>query len=309
METSLTNVRGDKRTIALAKLPVLIRSALRDFRTLTGFTAVSTLGFMPPDGRMRGQALPPLHPLCKKLLRRDLRATPCEAEWRKHLRSAERTGGSRIHICPLGLRCAGIPIALDDELLGLAKLVCGPQTAEERFRSVVHLLEVLITRPCRELHVLLLREELHALQASVERLQRVKRPAWYRGTDMELSRAGTQSNHSHATAHTLVGQVLDYLNQHYTESQLSLAHVSHAVGKNEKYVAHVFVQEVGERMRTHIARLRVRRACELLLQTDRTIAEIALDSGFARPGQFRQSFHRLIGVAASEYRQIFGTAG
>ena len=67
-------------------------------------------------------------------------------------------------------------------------------------------------------------------------------------------------------------------------------------------------QQVGERMRTYITTLRVRRACELLLQTNRTIEQIASDSGFARTAQFRQSFRRTIGVTASEYRLIF-TAG
>jgi AraC-like DNA-binding protein len=81
--------------------------------------------------------------------------------------------------------------------------------------------------------------------------------------------------------------------------------IATALGKNEKYVTHLFAQQVGERMRTYITTRRVRRACELLLQTDRTIYQIACDSGFAHASHFRQSFRRTIGVTASEYRQIF----
>jgi YesN/AraC family two-component response regulator len=109
-------------------------------------------------------------------------------------------------------------------------------------------------------------------------------------------------------ARTLIGQLLEYLNKHYAESDLSLSQVADAVDKNPKYVTHLFAQQVGERMRTYITTLRVRRACELLLQTNRTIEQIASDSGFTRTVQFRQSFRRTIGVTASEYRQIF-TAG
>ena len=56
-----------------------------------------------------------------------------------------------MHTCPLGLRCAGVPIILDDELIGLAKFVSGPEIPKERFRSLVSLLEVLVARPCQDL--------------------------------------------------------------------------------------------------------------------------------------------------------------
>ena len=82
-----------------------------------------------------------------------------------------------MHTCPLGLRCAGLPIILDDELIGLAKFVSGPEIPRERFRFLVDLLEVLVARPCQELHVVLLREEIQTLQASVNQLRRTKRPA------------------------------------------------------------------------------------------------------------------------------------
>ncbi len=214
-----------------------------------------------------------------------------------------------MHTCPLGLRCAGVPIILDDELIGMAKFVSGPEIPRERFRSLVSLLEVLVARPCQELHVVLLREEIQTLQASVNQLRRIKRPSRPTGIGDDMPLTREEPSDPSQNAETLIGQLLEYLNEHYSESELSLSQVADAVDKNPKYVTHLFAQQVGERMRTYITTLRVRRACELLLQTNRTIEQIASDSGFARTVQFQQSFRRTIGVTASEYRQIFAARG
>ena len=213
-----------------------------------------------------------------------------------------------MHTCPLGLHCAGVPIIFDDDLIGLAKFVSGPEIPKERFRSLVSLLEALVTRPCQDLHMFLLREEIEALRASVNQLRRAKRPSRSTGSNEDMPPAREEPGDPPPNAQTLIGQLLEYLNTHYVESDLSLTQVADAVEKNPKYVTHLFAQQVGERMRTYITTLRVRRACELLLQTNRTIEQIASESGFARTVQFRQSFRRTIGVTASEYRQIF-TAG
>jgi AraC-like DNA-binding protein len=290
-------VFSEQRTIAYAKFPGLIRDATREFQQLTGFTAVTTLGSASTDPLTKKLPSPLVHPCCAEQLRKLVKKAPCEAEWRKHLRSAEEMHCCRMHICPLGLRCASLPIALGHELLGLAKFVSGQELPKERFRSLVGLLEALIARPCQKLHVLVLREEMHGLQVSVNQLREVKQPVLPTEHNIDLP-ATTETQ-------TLISQVLDYLNAHYTDRDLSLDHVAGAVGKNEKYLSHLFVQQVGDRMRPYITTLRVRRACELLLQTSQTIDQIASDSGFAHTAQFRQSFRRTIGVTASEYRQVF----
>ncbi len=294
-----------ERAIAFAKFPGSIRDAVRGFQRLTGLTAVTTLGSASADTRTRSLPSPPVHPLCAKMLRATPHKSPCDAEWQKHLQFAARMQGCRMHTCPLGLRCAGIPIALGDELLGLAKLVSGPETAKERFCSLVDLLEGLIARPCQDLRIVVLREEIHTLQGSVKRLRRAERTTWPTVDGVDTSTSRDRKNVQPPQVQTLISQVLNYLNEHYADNELSLVQVARAVGKNEKYVTHLFAQQVGERMRTYITTRRVRRACELLLQTSRTIDQIARDAGFAHTAQFRHSFRRIIGVTASEYRQIF----
>jgi AraC-like DNA-binding protein len=295
---------ADHRALELIRLRSQIRLALRDFQRLTGFAAITALGLASASDRGRALPSPPVHPRCAERLRGSVQNTPCDAEWREHLRSAQRTHGDRIHTCPLGLRCVGVPIFVGDELLGMGKLVCGSEVSEAKFRSLVRVFEALILRPCQDFHVSLLRREIHDLETSVNQLQRVKLPVRsVSGYGVGTESGGMQDNAP--GVQVVIGRVLKYLGLHFAERDLSLVQVAKAVGRNEKYVAHLFVQQVGQRMRTHINSLRIQRSCELLLQTGETINQIACDCGFGDPSQFRQAFRRAMGVTATEYRQIF----
>jgi len=194
------------------------------------------------------------------------------------------------------------------ELFGLAKLVSGPEISRRRFQTFVRLLEVFIAQPCQDLHVQLLSQEIETLHASLRQLGRVKPPGWPVGVDQDQPETSQENtdNDGPIKVQTLVSRVLEYLRAHHTDPMLSLSQVAHAVGKNEKYVAHLFAQQVGMRMRTYVTMLRVQRVCALLLQSRRTIEEVAHDSGFTCLHQFRHSFRQAIGVTACEYRQIFG---
>jgi AraC-like DNA-binding protein len=104
---------------------------------------------------------------------------------------------------------------------------------------------------------------------------------------------------------TLLARTLSYLDEHFTDPQLSSVGIARAVGANDKYLAHTFATRVGERMHVYISKHRVRRACELLVETDSSIEEIAARSGFAGAPQLRRTFRKHIGVSPTEYRRIF----
>ena len=303
------NLLSDQRKLALAKFPGLIRDALRSFRRLTGFTAVSALRPVFAQEPIRDIPLPPVHPRCAMLLRKTRRKPPCEVEWQKHLRFGQKKLACKRHICPLGLRCACVPVLLGGELLGVVKFVSGHEISAERFALAADQLELLIARPCLDLHVALLQEEIRAVRACVSRLERAKRPAGLASSKGLTSSGGDPSQPSIAEPPSPISRALEYLNDHYTDRDLSLTQVASAVGKNEKYLAHQFALQVGERMHRFITTLRIERACELLLTTGRRIEEISCASGFAHSLQFRQAFRRAMGVTASEYRQVFTPEG
>jgi YesN/AraC family two-component response regulator len=141
----------------------------------------------------------------------------------------------------------------------------------------------------------------------VSRLERAKRPAAIAGSAGNASSGRNQTRSAAAQSQSLISQVLDYLNGHFANRDLSLTRIAEAVGKNEKYLAHIFAQQVGERMRACVTALRIRRACELLLATPRSVEQVAREAGFRSTVQFCQLFHRNVGLTATEYRQVFAS--
>jgi len=100
-------------------------------------------------------------------------------------------------------------------------------------------------------------------------------------------------------------RALAYVGRRYLAPTLSLAEVAHALGCNEKYLAHRFSEVVGQHMRAYVVARRLHHACTLLLRTDMLVKQVGLDSGFHDPAQFTRSFHRHLGVSPREYRRIF----
>jgi AraC-like DNA-binding protein len=206
------------------------------------------------------------------------------------------------------LRCAGVAILLGDELVGLGKLVCSPQVPRSQFQSFVIFLEALLNQPCQNFYASILEEEVRTLQSAIELLRRSGESDPGNEVGANLQSETNRNTPQSAGTHFLIIQILEYLDLHYTDRELSLVGVAQAVGRNEKYVAHLFTQRVGERMREYVNRLRVQHSCKLLLQTEQPIHQIARATGFGSAAQFRRSFRRAIGVTASQYRRVF-TAG
>lgn len=70
----------------------------------------------------------------------------------------------------------------------------------------------------------------------------------------------------------------------------------------------VFREQAGEPLARYVRRLRLERAAGRLRQTDRSVLEIALESGFEAHESFSRAFREMFGVSPSEYRISRGAA-
>lgn len=86
------------------------------------------------------------------------------------------------------------------------------------------------------------------------------------------------------------------------EQSLDLARVARHVGLSPFHFLRLFRRELGLTPHQHLIRLRIRRAIERLLETDRPVTEIALDVGFEDLSNFVRTFHRHVGCAPSRFR-------
>ena len=287
------DVESARRKLALAQMSARLTRARRKFHRLTGLTAVTSLRSSGRDLGEPESLSPPVHPKCAELLR-TVADAPCDEQWHAHIRASQRSPRSHSHTCPLGLRCSCIPIFLGRSLVGVAKLVADSGTSSSDFSAATSTLELAVSLSCHESYVSVLRGELQAVS------QHVRRPSQEDPVGVATAEDGAAF-----TSDSIVGRALDYLHRHHPEPDMSLRSVAAAVGCNGKYLTQLFTQVVGQRMHGYIVALRVARASRELLETDRPIKQIAIESGFGDTGHLVRAFHRHVGVTPSVYRRIF----
>ncbi len=100
----------------------------------------------------------------------------------------------------------------------------------------------------------------------------------------------------------LVRQAMAYIHEHYAEP-ISRTSLAQYVAFSEDYLTHCFRKELGVTPITYLNRFRVSRARQLLLETTKSITEIALDVGFSDSGYFSRVFRREVGMSPEAYRQ------
>jgi LacI family transcriptional regulator len=64
-------------------------------------------------------------------------------------------------------------------------------------------------------------------------------------------------------------------------------------------------RHLGRSPHQEIRRVQIQRACELLVETDLTVAEIARQCGFTRPTYFMREFRNRAGKTPSQFRREF----
>jgi AraC-like DNA-binding protein len=106
-------------------------------------------------------------------------------------------------------------------------------------------------------------------------------------------------------AQRLVRQAMAYIHEHYAEP-ISRTDLAQHVALSEDYLTACFRKELGVTPITYVIRFRVNQAQQLLLDTDKTITEIALDVGFSDSGYFSRVFRREVGLSPTDYRHAGG---
>ncbi|NQU41614.1 MAG: helix-turn-helix domain-containing protein [Lentisphaerae bacterium] len=103
--------------------------------------------------------------------------------------------------------------------------------------------------------------------------------------------------HGHAT----LGRVLQFIAANLTQP-LQVKQIAGATGLHPAYLSQLFKREIGIGPAAYLAQCRVAHAQALLLNTTRTIADIAERSGFGSTCQFHAVFRRHATCTPAQYR-------
>ena len=84
---------------------------------------------------------------------------------------------------------------------------------------------------------------------------------------------------------------------------IRLVDLGAAVNLSGSRLRHLFLEEHRETLRFHLAKARLKRACELLDGTCLSVNEISADVGYARQSSLSRKFVEEYGLTPTEYRQ------
>lgn len=96
---------------------------------------------------------------------------------------------------------------------------------------------------------------------------------------------------------------VEYIKEHYNEPDLSLQNLTAYLSMSTSSFSVLFKAYTGATFVEFLTRLRINKAQELILSTDKKNYEIADAIGYDDPGYFRTIFKKYTGLSPSEYRK------
>lgn len=100
---------------------------------------------------------------------------------------------------------------------------------------------------------------------------------------------------------SLPEQALIYMNEHFRE-KLSLEKLASVLGINKNYLSRIFSQKIGITFNVYLTSLRMKHAQKLLIITNKSITDIAYESGYDCLRSFNRTFSLLFNITPRQYR-------
>jgi AraC-like DNA-binding protein len=100
----------------------------------------------------------------------------------------------------------------------------------------------------------------------------------------------------------IIRPALEYIAQNFSEP-ITVKQLAAQVHLSESYFMHQFRKYVGFSATAYISQFRINRACKLLMDTGKNVAEIAFECGFRNLSNFNRQFYKIVGCSPTEYRK------
>ena len=102
-------------------------------------------------------------------------------------------------------------------------------------------------------------------------------------------------------------RVLTFVHENFTQP-LSQPEVASVVGMSPSSFCRFFRRATGKTFIEYVTELRVRHACTFLIESQLSVLEVSLQSGFGNLSHFNRQFRKLQGMTPSEFRKSHAEA-
>jgi len=99
-------------------------------------------------------------------------------------------------------------------------------------------------------------------------------------------------------------RILAVLHEHFAE-RIRIRDLCAAGNISERSLHRLFVRHMGENLTDYLCRLRIGRACMLLVDTDRKVSAIAADVGFSNVSNFNRRFRAMRQMSPMDFRRLY----
>ncbi|GGG02227.1 hypothetical protein GCM10010912_53800 [Paenibacillus albidus] len=100
----------------------------------------------------------------------------------------------------------------------------------------------------------------------------------------------------------MVTEMKNYIEENFANPDLSLKHLSDRFQVSGKYASYLFKTEFNMKFIDFVTELRMKKAEQLLLETEYSLQDIALQVGYANAITFGRVFKRVAGITPGDYR-------
>lgn len=118
---------------------------------------------------------------------------------------------------------------------------------------------------------------------------------------MKLDSMSEFFNLNHRSA-DFISQVTQYIMANHSNS-ITLTDAAEYMHLSPSWFSSKFKTCTGLGFREYLTRIRVQKACEMLLDTNLSITQIAMDTGFNDSNYFGSAFKKVVGVSPRNYRK------
>lgn len=101
-----------------------------------------------------------------------------------------------------------------------------------------------------------------------------------------------------------IDTILNYINNYYSR-QMTLEELGSLVNLSREAFCRYFKSMTGKNFSSYVAGVRIKKAAESLVETDKTIAEIAYSCGFNNLSNFHRTFKEMMGTTPTNYRHQY----
>ncbi len=99
-----------------------------------------------------------------------------------------------------------------------------------------------------------------------------------------------------------VRKAIEYIDLNYSD-EINLNKMSRILGMNSQYLSRFFKQHLGVGFLTYLNKIRVKKSLKCLLNTNKSILEIAIDYGFNDSKNYTRAFKQEFSITPGEYRK------